>query len=74
MRFLVLCAVHLDVEFPGVVSLMRRYDNVPMSLADACLVRMSELIEDCTILTLDNHFRVYRRHGRRSIPLLIPRA
>jgi uncharacterized protein len=29
-------------EHESVAALMRRYANVPMSLADACLVRMSE--------------------------------
>ena len=71
-------AVTVDFTFldhaPRVLELMRRYSDVPMSLADACLVRMSELIEDCVVLTLDSDFRVYRRHGRRSIPLLIPSA
>jgi predicted nucleic acid-binding protein len=59
-------------EWDAVSKLGNRYSNVPMSLADACLVRMSELVEDCTVLTLDNDFRVYRRHRRKSIPLLIP--
>ncbi len=59
-------------ELHAVSNLMRRYGNVPMSLADACLVRMSELTADCLVLTLDNHFRVYRRHGRKGIPLLMP--
>ena len=39
--------------------LMKRYENVPMSLADACLVRMSELISGSLILTLDSDFRIY---------------
>jgi len=39
---------------------------------DACLVRMSEIHSDCAIWTLDSDFRVYRRSGRQSIPLLIP--
>jgi hypothetical protein len=41
-------------------------------LADACLVRMSELVADCVVFTLDWDFRIYRRHGRQKIPLLIP--
>jgi len=53
-------------------DLMRRYANVPMSLADACLIRMSELNADCKIWTLDNDFRIYRRHRRQRIPLLMP--
>lgn len=62
----------LESNWSGVSALMRRYANIPMSLADACVVRMSELAPDCSVLTLDNDFRVYRRHGRKSIPLLIP--
>ncbi len=59
---------HLD----AIAQLMRRYRNVPMSLAVGCLVRMSELVENCQTMTFDSDFRVYRRHRRRSIPLLIP--
>ncbi len=43
-----------------------------MSLADACLVRMSELIPECVVFTLDSDFRTYRRHRRQKISLLIP--
>jgi hypothetical protein len=53
---------------------MRRYANVPVSLADACLVRMAEIVPDCAVLKLDSDFRTYRRQGRTSIPLLIPSA
>jgi predicted nucleic acid-binding protein len=59
-------------HFPQAASLMERYADVPMSLADACLVRMSELIADCVVFTLDSDFRIYRRHKRQAIPLLIP--
>ncbi len=55
-----------------VLALVQRYANVPMSLADACLVRMSELVPNCVLFTLDNDFRIYRRHKREKIPLLIP--
>jgi predicted nucleic acid-binding protein len=53
-------------------ELMEKYADVPMSLADACLVRMSELVPKGVVLTLDGDFRIYRRHKRQSIPLLIP--
>jgi uncharacterized protein len=43
-----------------------------MSLADACLVRMSELNAKGVIVTLDPDFRIYRRHGRQTLPLLAP--
>jgi hypothetical protein len=51
---------------------MRRYEDTPMSLADACLARLSELHTDCQVFTLGADFRCYRRLGRRVIPLLAP--
>ena len=62
--------VEADVEALG--RLMTRYADVPMSLADACLVRIIERQPDATVLTLDRDFRVYRSHGRRVIPALMP--
>jgi uncharacterized protein len=47
--------------------------NVPAALADACLVRMSELYDRCRVFTLDTDFQIHRRHGRKVIPLLCPR-
>lgn len=54
------------------LRLVERYADAPMSLADACLVRMSELHPNCLVWTLDSHFKVYRRHGRQAIPVLMP--
>lgn len=62
----------LKEQYREVTALMRQYANVPMSLADACLVRMSELEADSVVLTLDGGFRVYRRNRRQKIPLLTP--
>ena len=53
-------------------ALMRRYRNRPMSLADACLVRLSEIHAAAEVLTLDGDFRIYRRHGNKVIPLRMP--
>ena len=53
-------------------ALMRRYRNRPMSLADACLVRLSEIHAAAEVLTLDSDFRIYRRHGNKVIPLRMP--
>ena len=57
----------------NVRALMRKYADVPMSLADACLVRIAEVTAHSTVLTLDREFKVYRQHGRQVIPLIIPR-
>ncbi|HYL90937.1 MAG TPA: PIN domain-containing protein [Burkholderiales bacterium] len=55
-----------------VLKLMQKYADVPMSLADACLVRMTETLADSLILTADADFRVYRRHGRQVVPCRMP--
>ena len=68
--------VKLDFEIsahqPDVWQLLRKYSDQPMSLADACLVRMAELNDSCQIFTTDRDFLVYRRKGRGMIPLLAP--
>ena len=55
-----------------VLDLMDKYSNVPMSLADACLVRMSETLPDPIVVTTDADFRIYRRHGRKVVPCIMP--
>ncbi len=55
-----------------VLKLMQKYTSVPMSLADACLVRMTELLSDATVLTTDSDFGIYRRHSRQIIPCITP--
>ncbi len=65
-------AFDLEQHLPAIQRLVQRYASVPISLADASLVRMSELFADSRIMTLDADFRVYRRHGRQAIPLIFP--
>lgn len=55
-----------------VLRLLQKYSDVPMSLANACLVRMTEVFSDCVLLTTDSDFRVYRRHGRQTVPCITP--
>ena len=59
-------------ELAAVRRLLERYVERPMSLADACLVRMSELLDDSVVITLDRDFSVYHRHGRQVIPVMSP--
>ena len=63
---------NLANELDPVLALMDKYSDVPMSLADACLVRMSEILPDPTVLTTDRDFKIYRRHSRQVIPCLSP--
>lgn len=64
--------VSLSGEFAALTVLMNRYASVPMSYADACLVRMSELDSDSVLLTTDSDFHIYRRQGRRVVPTRSP--
>jgi len=57
---------------PDIFRLLRKYGDQPMSLADACIVRMAELTDQCQVFTTDRDFLVYRRKGRHLIPLLAP--
>lgn len=71
-RGAVIPAFDLADELDRVLVLMHKYGDVPMSLADACLVRMCETLADPVILTTDADFRIYRRHGRQVIPRRTP--
>jgi predicted nucleic acid-binding protein len=71
-RGVVRIGMSLAEETGAVRALFERYGNVPASLADACLIRMSELYERCVVLTLDADFQIYRRFGRRVIPQIGP--
>jgi uncharacterized protein len=62
----------LAKEGSAVAALMEQYRDVPMSLADACLVRMSERWPDAPVFTLDSDFRFYRRNKRQALPLICP--
>ena len=53
-------------------ALMRKYRDQPMDLADACLVRMTEIEERSLVISTDGDFRVYRRNGREVIPCVLP--
>ena len=69
---LIRVAFNLDEHLTAVTRLITKYHDVPMSLADASLVRMSELHDRARIFTLDSDFKHYRRHGRQAIPLIYP--
>lgn len=71
-RRLLLAAFDLAADLGPVLKLLDKYSDVPMSLADACLVRMTETRAEPLILTTDSDFRIYRRHSRHVVPCVIP--
>ena len=73
-RGVVQIGMRLVQEVQAVRALFQQYDNVPASLADACLIRMSECFSPSHIITLDSDFNIYRRNGREPIPLISPRS
>jgi predicted nucleic acid-binding protein len=67
-------AFRADEHIAELRKLLRKYRNIPMSLADACIVRMSEIHDRHAVLTLDSDFSIYRKHGRASLALIHPAA
>ncbi len=63
---------HAASEVDSLRALMKKFSNVPMSLADACLVRMTELDQQSVVLTLDSDFRIYRRNRQQVVPIITP--
>jgi predicted nucleic acid-binding protein len=69
----IILALDLSEQAAGVLSLLKKYADRDMDLADACIVRMTELMRDCRVVTLDRlDFAVYRRNGRDLIPVIAP--
>ena len=65
-------AFRIEEHVPALRKLHQKYRDRPMSLADACIVRMAEIYDRHTVLTLDSDFTVYRKHGRDPLALIYP--
>jgi predicted nucleic acid-binding protein len=69
----IVLAFSVSEHAASVLALLRKYADRQMDLADACIVRMTELVRECRVVTLDREdFSVYRRNGRELIPLVAP--
>ena len=62
------CNDHL----PQLAALAKRYADREPDLADLCLIRMSELYPEHSVVTVDDDFRVYRKNKRDIIPVIMP--
>jgi len=65
-------AFRLEENLGRPCGLLRKYRDTPMSLADACVVRMADIHDDHCVLTLVSDFAVYRKHGRLPLTLMHP--
>lgn len=63
---------HFNEHVEAVRKSMRKYDDLPASFADACLVRMAEIWDSATLVTMDSDFLTLRKHGRQQIPVALP--
>ena len=71
-RFISL-AFDANDHLPHLAALALRYADRKPDLADLCLIRMSELNPNHSVITTDREdFRVYRRNKREAIPLICP--
>ena len=71
-RGVVRMGLEIEDQLADLRTLLRRYRDRPMSVADACLVRLAELHPGSVIFTLDADFRIYRRHGNKVLRVLMP--
>jgi len=71
----VVLAFSLAEQAASVLALLKKYADRDMDLADACIVRMTELTRNCRVITVDRtDFSVFRRNGRGLIPIVAPPA
>ncbi len=71
-RGLIKIAFDIEDEVEAIAKLMKKYKNVPISFADACLIKMSEQRDNSTVMTLDSDFKIYRRNRVNVIPTIMP--
>lgn len=69
---LVTVGLSLENEVAAIKGLLMRYADVPMALADACMVRLAELNKGCVLLTCDSDFQIYRMDRYSVIPIILP--
>lgn len=63
--------VRLADRADSIEKLLKKYRNVPMDLADACIVDLADQIGTGRILTLDHDFEIYRWRSRRRFELIV---
>jgi len=67
-------AFRIDEHIGALRKLLQKYRDTPISLADACIVRMAEIHDRHAVLTLDSDFLIYRKRGRAPLALIHPAA
>ncbi|MCF6271126.1 MAG: PIN domain-containing protein [Melioribacteraceae bacterium] len=71
-RDLIKIDFNLEEEVVAISKLLKKYSDVPISLADACLIKMSEQVKNSIVITLDSDFKIYRKNRVNVIPTIMP--
>jgi len=71
-RGLLKISFSIENEVEALTKLMKKYSDLPISLADACLVKMSEQTKNGVVMTLDSHFKIYKKNRVNVIPTIMP--
>jgi len=58
-------------DFGRLKELTDKYRDLPMDLADSCLVYLAEKMNLNTIATIDRDFTIYRIQGRRKFKIIL---
>jgi len=71
-RGLIKISFNMDSEIDSVRKLITRYENISISFADACIIRMSEQNKNSKVFTLDSNFKIYKKNRGNVIPVIMP--
>ncbi|HET9218999.1 MAG TPA: PIN domain-containing protein [Terriglobia bacterium] len=63
-------AFSLEDHWSQIETLMKKYADRPISLADACLIRCAEVFQEPRVLTFDSDFGIYRWSGKKRFRLI----
>ncbi len=59
-----------DAELDRMETLMEKYKDLPMNVADASLVVSAETLNISLIFTIDSHFRAFRIHNAGTFQVI----
>lgn len=55
-----------------VMNLYSKYNDIPTSFADMCLLHMASMMKAPLVWTIDHHFQIYRLRGKEKVPTITP--
>lgn len=71
MQYILIQPVYSENQ-SSIHHLIQSYSNIPMSMADACLVQMTDQRKESSIFTLDSDFQIYRSLKGEHIQVIAP--